>query len=56
MPAALPPAAAGAFDGTALAGAALYVVLFGLGLWGIWRLAAGGPAGPPPGSGGSDSP
>ena len=51
MPALIPPAAAGSlpvaasWGGTAPAGAALYLLLFALSLWGIWALVRSGPAG-----------
>lgn len=54
MPAVPPPAAAGNWaenwDGAALAGAALYLLLFAISLLGTWRLLLGGPAGAAPGS------
>lgn len=53
MPAVPPPAAAGnwaeSWDGAALAGAALYLLLFAISLQGIWRLLCGSDGSPDPG-------
>lgn len=44
MTALLPAASAESGEGIALAGVALYLLFFALGLWGVWALVKTGPA------------
>jgi hypothetical protein len=51
----LPPSGPPAWDGTATAGAALYLAIFAAALWGVWLLVRSGPGSDPGEGAGGES-